>query len=68
MDLRFPGQFSTLRHSASTPVFSADLWPNIKILLFSSKKILKTMLYENACLMKGKEKILDQLKNNHRRK
>jgi hypothetical protein len=26
---------------------------------------LKTVLYENACLMNGKEKILDQLKNNH---
>ncbi len=26
------------------------------------------MSYENACLMNGKEKILDQLKNNHRRK
>jgi hypothetical protein len=25
MNLRFPGQFSSLRHSASTPGFSADL-------------------------------------------
>ena len=66
MDLRFRGQFSSLRHSASTLVFSADLigiillhidrtYPNIKILLFSSKKLLKTVLYENACLMNGKE-------------
>jgi hypothetical protein len=23
------------------------------------------VLYENACLMNGKEKIFDQLKNNH---
>jgi hypothetical protein len=37
----------------------------IKILLFSSKKPLKTVLLENACLLNEKEEILDQLKNNH---
>jgi hypothetical protein len=44
MDLRFPGQFSSLRHSAFTLVFSADLEPNLTTLLLSSKKPLKTVL------------------------
>ncbi len=32
---------------------------------FRSLSRVKTVLQENACLMNGKEKILDQLKNNH---
>jgi hypothetical protein len=41
MDLRFPIQFSSLHHSASTLVFSADLEPNLTTLLFIFKKAIE---------------------------